>query len=194
MINGFGYKFVAVLWLSSMSLIAQAVTCDEASPNLEQDGDLYFDIVGAGSLTAKQSNRIKKLINLIDGRWQGSGSKSYCVENKLKVFSYKLEAEVEKHSDGKIIFKVNSLENQTKSMRDETFRFLGSGNQYHITKLTENSLGLYIKYRRPNADRKATVFIEEIVEINGDKKSLSFNITQYLNGYFSEQFTRSFSR
>lgn len=194
MIKGFGIKFVTGLLLCLVSLSVLAVECEEVSPNLKQDEDLYFDIVGAESLTRTQSSRIKKLLKLIGGRWQGVGTRAYCVENKKRVFSYKLKADVEQNSDGKLIFRVNSLENQTKSLRDETFKFLGAGNQYHITKLTEDSIGLYTKYRRPNANRKTTVLIEEIVEINGDKKSLNLNITQYLNGYFAEQFSRQFSR
>jgi len=194
MINSVGIKIVTGLFLGFVSFSAQAVNCGDASPNLAQDGDLYYDIVGAGALTNRQKSQIKKLLSLIDGRWEGAGVKSHCVGNNMRTFNYTLKANVRQGSDGKIIFNLNSLESQTKTLRDETLRFLGSGNQYHITKLNEGSLGLYVKYRRPNANRKMTIFVEEIVEIKGSEKKLSLNITRYLNGYFSETFSREFYR
>ena len=180
------------------SLNTMAVDCEEMSPNLNADvntnADMYYEISAAGQLTKNQLNRISKFLSLIDGRWEGRGSKSYCVNNKKKNFVYEIKADVEKHSDGQLIFKFNSLDVASKSLRDETVRFFGSNNLYHITKLTEDSIGLYVKYRRPNANRKTTSLIEEMIEISGDKKSLKLVSTQYLNGYFAEEFERVLHR
>lgn len=216
MINVFKVQFFILCSLVFFSNNAIAVNCDEASPNLLQDGDIYYDVVGMDPLTKKQSRRVDKFISRIKGRWKGEGEKSHCVESKKRTYNYTLEAEVDQNSDGKLVFEITSLDTQSKALRDETFRFLGAANQYHVTKLTEDSLGLYIKYRRPNAvrdtevivedaegnkilkrvksDRRVSVFIEEIVEITGDKKVLNLNFTKYLNGYFAEEFHRKFHR
>lgn len=180
--------------LMFISLNTMAVNCEEASPNLNIDGDMYFDVSGAGQLTKDQKNRIRRLFSLINGRWEGQGYKSYCVENKKKNFSYEVKANVEQYSDGQLIFKFNSFDLASRSLRDETLKFLGSNNMYHITKLTEDTIGLYVKYRRPNANRKTTSLIEEIIEITGSKKSLKLSTTQYLNGYFAEEFDRVLHR
>lgn len=179
---------------SLFSFSALAINCNEASPNFIEEGEAYYDIYGAGQLTEKQKKRIKKLASRIAGRWAGTASKTHCVANKIETLDYKLKAEVEQLSDGKLVFTINSLETQSKTLRDETFRFLGSRNNYHITKLTDETLVLYVKYRRPNATRKTTIFVEEIVEIVVAKKSLQFNKTQYLNGHFAEEFRRVLHR
>jgi len=187
-------SFLIVLLASLYSFAALAISCNEASPNFIEEGEVYYDIYGAEPLTKTQEKRIKKLLSRIDGRWTGTASKTHCIGNKIETLDYKLKAEVEQLSDGKLVFSVNSLETQSRTLRDETFRFLGSGNQYHITKLTDDILVLYIKYRRPNATRNTTIFVEEIVEIVAAKKSLQFNITQYLNGHFAEEYRRTLSR
>lgn len=185
------YIFSVLMFFSFNTM---AVNCEEASPNLNEDGDLYFDVSAAGELTKNQRNRIRKFLSLIDGRWEGRGDKSYCVQNKKQNFVYEIKANVEQHSDGQLIFEFSSLDTASRSLRNETIRFLGSKNLYHITKLTEDTIGLYVKYRRPNANRKTTALIEEIVEITGDKKSLKLSITQYLNGYFAEEYERVLHR
>lgn len=186
------YIFSVLMFFSFNTM---AVNCEEASPNLSTaDGDMYFDVSGAEQLTKNQQNRIRRFLSIIDGRWQGRGIKSYCVENKKRNFVYEIKANVEQHSDGQLIFEFNSFDIASRSIRDERLRFLGSNNQYHITKLTEDTIGLYVKYRRPNANRKTTSLIEEIIEITGNKKSLKLSVTQYLNGYFAEEYERVLHR
>jgi len=111
LLKNFCIKLTCALLLALLSFNAFAFNCNEKSPTLIKEGDKYFNLSNAKSLTKKQKASAKRIFSPLKKRLKGKGTISSCEEHEGKVIKIKstekLSADVNFDSTGRLIIQLN---------------------------------------------------------------------------------------
>ncbi len=198
------FNLISLVLVSFYSFNVMAANCDEKSPAYVEQGDKYFDIEEVAGITDKQKKSIKKIFSSVKLKLKGKGSTSVCFvgENgKLdkQTEPEKYEAEFSLQPDSAISLSIDAEKLKQRVTYNETLIFFDAGSMFVIKKITGNSVEAVSKHRIPvGGARKAgggvanSVLREEMVKLTVHGKGLEIKSTVFVNGYFAEEYSRSF--
>jgi len=194
MINIYWVKLPVSVFLIIFSFNAYAVKCNEESPNHKLEGESYFDVEEASSLTNQQKAKIAKLFSrFINKRMQGSSTQIECtgperIAKQIRKTEVIEDARISQQSDGKLLIKLELFSEEKRATHSERLRYFGYNNHYLINKISDDNVVISYKLRKPSS--KGALFIEEITDISIRKRGLTITETRYIGGYFAVQHIR----
>jgi len=187
-------KLPISVFLIIFSFNAYAVKCNEESPNHKLEGDKYFDIEEASSLTRQQKDKISKFFSrFINERMEGDSTQIECIgperiAKKITKNEVIESARISQQSDGKLIVKLELFSEVKNATHSETLRYFGYNNQYLINNISDDNLVISYKLRRPGG--AGVIFIEALIDMTIKNKKLTITETRYIGGYFAVQLIR----
>lgn len=191
--NNHWIQTVVAVFIIFFSFNAQALNCEEKSPQLIQQGDEYYNFEENIPLTRQQIKSIETMFSDLNRRLEGSSVVIECInkngsfEQIVKVQEIKANVKVE--SDGKIVMTLSAYLPSERRGFEEVIEYLNSNSTYILKELTANQMQVISRYRRVNG--AGTSSLHEIVaDISVNKDALSIQSTLFINGYFG--LSRSF--
>ncbi len=187
-------KLPISIFLIIFSFNAYAVKCNQESPNHKLEGDSYFNVEEASSLTREQKDKISKIFyRFINKRMEGNSTQIECIgtERTAKQITKSEvieDARITQQSDGKLDVKLELFSEAKNATHSETLRYFGYNNHYHINSISDDNLVISYKLRKPSSG--GSIFIEEITEMSIKKRNLVITETRYIGGYFAFQHIR----
>lgn len=194
MIKDYWVKLSMSIFLIIFSFNTYAVECNEESQSHKLEGDKYFDIEEASSLTRQQKDKISKLfLRFLNQRMEGDSTQIVCIgpertARKITKNEVIENARISQQSDGKLTVKLELFSKAKNSTHSETLRYFGYNNQYLVNNISDDNVVISYKLRKPASN--GTIFIEEITDMNIGRKSLTITETRYIGGYFAVQHIR----
>jgi len=129
---------------------------------------------------------------------KGTGSSAVCFADngaqKKQVTVEEYTAKFSLQPDGAIALSIDAEKIKQKITYNEVLNFFDPGSLFVIKKITDKSVEAVSKYRISNIGlgRKGSMLKEEIVKLSVHRKGLKIVSTTYINGYFAEEYTRTF--
>jgi len=187
---------VSMVLMSFYSLNVMAASCDEKSPTYVDQGDKYFDIEEVAGITDKQKESIKKIFSKVKTNLKGTGSTAVCFVGESGKLDKQSEPEKYKarfslQPDSSITLSINAEKLKQRVTYNEILMFFGAGNMFVIKKITKNSVAAVSKYRISRSAAKS-ILREEFIKLTAHGKGLKIESTTYINGYFSDEYSRDF--
>jgi hypothetical protein len=179
-----GLNIATAAMLMAVTMGAFAIECNQISPNLDKEGDAYFNIEKIKLPTKQQEAQISNLFSLFAGhRLHGYAISTECVgpekHAKKKMTKELISAEIQELSEGALVIAVEFVNEKKKVSHSERLRYFGHNNPFKIVKLSNDSLVVISKLRINKA------LNEDITTISASGRSLTLTITRYRNGYFA---------
>jgi len=188
---------ISMVLMNFYSLNALAAGCDEKSPTYIEQGDKYFDIEEVGGLTNKQKKQIRKIFSSVKSRLKGSGNTGVCFvgddgAQKKQLESEKYKAEFSVFSDGAITLSIDAEKLKQRVTYSDTFKFFDGNSLFIIKKITDKSVEAVSKYRVSRPIGGGSILREEFVTLTVHGKGFKVESTIYINGYYSNEYSRDF--
>jgi len=190
--TNFAFPTIFTFSLILFSQSSLAGVCGSESPNLKTQGDKYFEIDEARSLSRSGKKTVSKMFKLLKGRWQGNKTYVECIgaegEQKKETSQETVDAEMLLDSGGQLTITLDIFNPKKSVTYNDTLTYFSDNIPSMVEKLATNGFTSVSKRRRgPGARHGSSILMEEITEIKVNKKSVSVNIITYLNGYFSDK-------
>ncbi len=198
------FNLISLVLVGLYSHNVMAASCDEKSPAYVAQGDKYFDIENVAKITEKQKKAIKKIFSRVKTNLKGKGNTAVCfvgengkLDKQLEPEKYKAKFSVQ--ADGVISLSIDAEKLKQRVTYNETFTFFNTYSMFVIKKITDNSVEAVSKYRISRSAKGAggkkitkSILREEIVKLTSHGKGFKIKSTTYVNGYFSNEYSRSF--
>lgn len=173
---------------------ANAVDCNDKSPNFIKQGDNYYNMQSPTKLSRKQKSEIKEILSSVKSRLTGTGVITECKglnEDIHKVIvKEKITSEYRLQSDGRIMIDLDIFNLKKKAKYDETLYLFGASNDtYVLQDINNNSITAVYKWRKTR-NKVGMPLNEKIVKLTVNEGVLNIDIINYINGYFASSYTR----
>ncbi len=178
-------------FLLSKSVIA--ASCYDPSPNLGDQGDEYYNLEEAITLSNDAQNQIKSLFEQLRGRWSGQGTHMECFgpdsAPEERISNIKLNLKTESNDSLHIAFNTEIKNSDNGVTTSERIDLIGQNPIFSFDAVANNHIIFSEKYRSASGvakkDKKRfTRLIENIYEIKLMNNQLHFSKHLYLNGTY----------
>jgi len=198
------FNLISLLLVGLYSFNVMAASCDEKSPTYVEQGDKYTDIEDVARITEKQKESLKKIFSTVKTNLKGTGSTTVCFVDENGKMDKHVEAEKYKakfslQDNGVITLSIDAEKLKQGATYNESQTFFNTYSMFVIKKITDNSVEAISKYRisrsaKGTGGKKTTKSIlrEEIVKLTSHGKGLEIASTTYINGYYSDEYSRKF--
>jgi len=191
-------KTAVGILISGFALTAFAVECNKKSPSFVAEGDAYYDVAKTPPLTREQKEIVKQFYQASKGRWKGKGTEVYCKgseKNPRKVtIQQTLKAEMKRQGNSRLLLDLDIRVPSEGKTSHENMYFFGKKDYSEILDLSSHKVVLRLKTYVSRGGNHGASLWETITELNIDKGVLQVNTLRYINGYFSIQVIREFTR
>ncbi len=196
--------------LLSKSVIA--ASCYDPSPNLVDQGDEYYNLEEAITLSNDAQNQIKSLFEQLRGNWIGQGTHSECYGSDSapdeRINQVKLKLKTESNNALHIVFNTEIKNIDNGITRQERINLIGKNPIFSFETMTDNHIVFSEKYRtstgvlkqnkKPSTTEKNstpsenekqkkkrfTRLVENVYEIKLINNRLLFIKYYYINGVY----------
>jgi len=181
-------KLASTSLLIAVSFNAFAFDCNEKSPAFIKEGDKYFNITNAKSLTKKQKANVTRIFSPLKKRLKGKGVVTTCIEQEgqtTKVESNeKLSADVKFLSNGQLDIQLEAYDKENKNSSTISLNYFGDNGYHSLLKQTRKSFGFIYKIRTSVRGRPAALN-EKLITLSVNRGVLTIETHDFFNGYFS---------
>ena len=181
-------RLASALLLTALSFNAFAFNCNEKSPTFIKEGDKYFNLSNAKSLTKKQKASAKRLFSSLKKRLKGKGVITSCIEENGRTkkihSSERLTAEVDFQPNGRFEILLEVYNKKDKTTFDESLVFFDDNGFNSLIKQTRKSFSFNYKIRNLIRGRPGG-FNEKFITLSVNRGVLTIETHSFYNGYFA---------
>lgn len=179
---------IAILGNLLLSGPSYANTCFSKSPNLESQGDNYYNLRDKGLLPRKDQKLLNTFFKSLKGRWSGRAEVLTCFGSmkspKAARASIKKSSKFSNPSVGNLAIRSTDTYLKQKIIKNSTVKLSYGSSGTFISLDQENRFSAIKKFRISNTRNR---IVEEIYSIEQRGNNLHLTINQYTNGYLSSR-------
>ena len=180
--------FIAILSNFLLSGLSYAGSCFSKSPNLESQGDDYYNTRDKGLLPKKEQRLLNTFFKSLKGQWSGRTKVLTCLGSmkspKAVTKLIKKSSKFSNPSMGRLEIRSTDTYIKEKIIKDSKAKLSYGAPGTFINLGQENNFSAIKKFRISNTKNRV---IEEIYHVTRDGKILNITIDKYTNGYLSSK-------